>query len=87
MNPPSPSSVPYPLALLGLALLAGCAASRPAIPAMVGADADAHGCRASAGYRWCAQTRACERPWELAARVGLANEASVVDGYCAATPR
>ena len=87
MNHPSPLSVPYPLVLVGLALLAGCAAPRPATPARVGADADAHDCRASAGYRWCARTQACERPRELVARVGLTNEASVVDGYCAATPR
>ena len=30
----------------------------------VGADADRHGCRASAGYAWCAATGRCERPWE-----------------------
>jgi hypothetical protein len=31
---------------------------------MVGDDRDAHGCKGSAGYLWCAALRKCHRPWE-----------------------
>jgi predicted amidohydrolase YtcJ len=41
------------------------------VKGLVGADADAQGCRASAGYQWCAKTNACERAWELAASKGF----------------
>jgi hypothetical protein len=30
----------------------------------VGADADAHGCRKSAGYHWCDALSSCIEPWE-----------------------
>merc|ERR1719329_495059 len=30
----------------------------------LGGDSDAHGCTASAGYRWCASMSECIRPWE-----------------------
>jgi len=30
----------------------------------IGKDVDEHGCRASAGYQWCAAAAACVRPWE-----------------------
>jgi len=63
---------------LAAALLAACAAAPP----RVGADRDAHGCRASAGYLWCARTAACERPWELAARESLEG-AQAAAGWCA----
>lgn len=42
----------------------------PALPAPViseppiaGGDADAHGCKASAGYQWNAELASCVRPW------------------------
>jgi len=44
----------------------------PAPAALVGADADEHGCRPSAGYRWCPSTSACVRPWELGVRTAEA---------------
>lgn len=50
----------------------------------VGADRDAHGCIGSAGYRWCGRTARCERPWELAAAAGFANEAAAFEAFCAA---
>lgn len=33
-------------------------------PAMVGNDADEHGCIGSAGYSWCPGKSKCLRPWE-----------------------
>src|SRR3546814_1551492 len=39
-----------------------------------GSDRDAHGCIASAGYAWCANTNQCERPWELARKHGFRSE-------------
>merc|ERR1712130_179919 len=32
--------------------------------ALAGGDADSHGCRPSAGYKWCAAMSSCIRPWE-----------------------
>jgi len=76
----------YPLLLLlASSVLAGCAASksptaaptpipatRAAPPAAkVGGDSDTHGCKASAGYTWCAKENTCVRPWELAQAKGL----------------
>ncbi|ADV46527.1 hypothetical protein [Nitratifractor salsuginis] len=51
-------------------------------PAKAGADRDAHGCIASAGYRWCAKTQKCERPWELAKREGFAKTEETFDDFC-----
>ncbi|MBN1544169.1 hypothetical protein JW898_01770 [Candidatus Woesearchaeota archaeon] len=31
---------------------------------LVGGDQDSHGCKASAGYRWCEATQRCQRFWE-----------------------
>ncbi len=50
------------LSLVALVLLAGC--TQPTQPQMVGNDTDAHGCKASAGYSWCAELNKCIRPWE-----------------------
>lgn len=61
------------------AMAAPAAASRLARP---GADADAHGCRASAGYRWCARTNRCERPWELARKNGFQLAAPSFGRFC-----
>ncbi len=73
--------------LPGIALATLLAACSTAPLPHVGADADVHGCRASAGNRWCARTASCERPWELAARERIANEASAIEVYCAAPVR
>ncbi|MCX7057244.1 MAG: peptidase [Proteobacteria bacterium] len=72
--------------ILSPALVAGCALTPARLPTRVGADADAHGCRASAGYMWCARTAACERSWELAAQQGLA-EPGAAAAWCAADPQ
>lgn len=32
----------------------------------LGVDTDEHGCKASAGYSWCAEHQQCIRPWETA---------------------
>ena len=48
----------------------------------VGADRDAHGCIASAGYRWCEREKACARPWELAAQRGIPNTPEGFSQYC-----
>ena len=82
--------------LLALVAAAGCSAPPPpdpgaAAPASpppvtVGGDRDAHGCIPSAGYRWCARSARCERPWELAQAEGFENTAEGFDRHCA-TPR
>lgn len=48
----------------------------------VGGDRDAHGCIASAGYRWCEKTQKCERPWELAKKQGFENTPEAFDAFC-----
>jgi uncharacterized protein YbaP (TraB family) len=53
-------------------------------PPIVGGDADAHGCRASAGYSWCEKTGQCERPWELAQSQAFENTREAFVLYCAA---
>lgn len=73
-----------PVALL--AALCGCSTPPPPppapAPANMGGDRDAHGCLTSAGYRWCAATDRCERPWELARAQGFANTAEGFNAYC-----
>lgn len=62
----------------------GCAAAHEPdrkMP-MPGSDQDAHGCKASAGYAWCARTRQCERPWELARRRGFDNTFAAFARFC-----
>jgi hypothetical protein len=54
---------------------------------MTGADRDAHGCIGSAGYQWCAREATCVRPWELASRQAIANNAQAVSQYCALPAR
>lgn len=51
-------------------------------PPVVGGDADEHGCRASAGYQWCAATAQCERSWELAKEKGFDNTVEGFRGFC-----
>jgi len=65
-------------------LLGGCAGAREvaAEHPMPGSDQDAHGCKASAGYAWCARTGKCERPWELARERGFDNSAEAFHRYC-----
>ncbi|MFH1520034.1 MAG: hypothetical protein ABID61_00140 [Candidatus Micrarchaeota archaeon] len=33
-------------------------------PPLVGNDSDEHGCKGSAGYKWCDISQKCIRPWE-----------------------
>ncbi len=56
----------------------------PAAPreGLVGADRDEHGCIGSAGYRWCAKTQQCERPWELAEAEGFENTPEAFKAFC-----
>lgn len=63
-------------------LLVAC--SEPA-PNIVGNDVDEHGCKASAGYEWCAKTQQCERPWELAKKHDFKNSQSQFNTFCAVT--
>ena len=49
---------------------------------MAGSDRDAHGCIPSAGYAWCARTKQCERPWELAKKKKFAKTQEAFDKYC-----
>lgn len=69
--------------VLTLLMIAACAPSETEQkPPLVGGDTDQHGCKASAGYRWCQSTGRCERPWELAAANGFANTAEGFDTFC-----
>jgi len=49
---------------------------------LVGADKDAHGCIGSAGYKWCAKTKKCERPWELAKKEKFEKSAEAFNSFC-----
>ncbi len=49
---------------------------------LVGGDRDAHGCVASAGFRWCAKTGNCERPWELAKKQKFENTQKAFEHFC-----
>ena len=49
---------------------------------LVGADKDAHGCIGSAGYKWCAKTKQCERPWELAKKEKFEKSAEAFNSFC-----
>lgn len=71
------------VALTATAWLGACANDTVRTSAKpVGADADAHGCHASAGYAWCAHTQRCERPWELAQQKNFALSEANVARYC-----
>jgi len=69
--------------LFALMTLVACQSPADDQPGRVGADADAHGCRASAGYRWCARTAQCERPWELAEAEGFEASEAGFTQFCA----
>ncbi len=49
---------------------------------LIGGDKDAHGCIGSAGYKWCAKTNRCERPWELAKKEKFEKRAEAFDAFC-----
>ena len=69
-----------------LVVLVACATActqRTREPAVVGAHEDAHGCRASGGYAWCARTNQCERPWELAQKERIENSQVAFEAFCA----
>lgn len=78
------------VSILAVAGLVSCAAQEPpaeasvpaVAPAMPGADRDAHGCIASAGYAWCESTGRCERPWELAKEKSFDNSTEAFAQYC-----
>ena len=66
-------------------VLGGCADQESTGPNgddVVGSDRDAHGCIGSAGYAWCARTNGCERPWELAQKIGFENTPDGFADYC-----
>ncbi|WP_457608642.1 peptidase [Nitratifractor sp.] len=69
-------------ALLSVLLLSlgGCGAQSERQKS--GASRDAHGCIPSAGYRWCARTKQCERPWELAKKEHFEKSAEAFDAFC-----
>lgn len=66
---------------LSVAVLCGLVASGHAAP-RPGGDADAHGCRGSAGYSWCPRTKQCERPWELAKARGFKSSPAAFKRFC-----
>jgi hypothetical protein len=70
--------------------IGGCAAKsqpeesppQPSHSVAVGGDSDAHGCKASAGYTWCAKENRCVRPWELAKEKGFDVAGDGFKRYC-----
>ena len=49
---------------------------------LIGGDKDAHGCIGSAGFKWCAKTNKCERPWELAKKEKFEKSTKAFNGFC-----
>lgn len=49
---------------------------------MTGADKDAKGCIASAGFIWCNKENQCVQPWEYAASVAIPNTEESIKAYC-----
>ena len=49
---------------------------------ITGADKDAKGCIASAGFIWCNKENQCVQPWEYAASVAIPNTEDSVGSYC-----
>lgn len=57
------------------------AASNASMP-ITGADKDAKGCIASAGFIWCNKENQCVQPWEYAASVAIPNTEESIKAYC-----
>mgnify|MGYP006870686885 FL=1 len=70
----------FVLPVVVMCTLAGEGVAAPRI----GGGADAHGCYATAGYLWCARTKQCERPWELARARGFKNSMTAFRRFCGA---
>jgi len=51
-------------------------------PKLIGGDKDAHGCIGTAGFKWCAKTNKCERPWELAKKEKFEKSAEAFNSFC-----
>ena len=71
--------------LVMMTSLAGCSSNssdESNDPSAVGANKDEYSCNQSAGYLWCPRTKACERPWELAAAADFTNTQINFEGYC-----
>jgi len=51
-------------------------------PKLIGGDKDAHGCIGTAGFKWCAKTNQCERPWELAKKEKFDKSAEAFNSFC-----
>lgn len=71
------------LTILSVLVLTACNTSPAPKPIMVGGDMDAHGCKASAGYSWCASANQCVRPWELAKSKGFELTSQNINLFCA----
>ena len=79
------------ICLTGAVLMTGCAPHTQVDPPQpvvqpttlcVGCDADEHGCRASAGYSWCAAENSCVRSWELEQAKGIDLRGANFQKYC-----
>ncbi len=66
-------------ALVAAVFLTGCSDEHST---KTGADRDAHGCIGSAGYKWCAKTNRCERPWELATKERFEKSEEAFKSFC-----
>ena len=58
------------------------AANDVEVQTRVGNDADVHGCQRSAGFSWCAKTKQCEHPWELANKEKFEKSAEAFKNFC-----
>lgn len=47
-----------------------------------GGDSDAHGCKPSTGYSWCAKENSCVQPWILAKEKDFSNDLASFQAYC-----
>lgn len=78
-----------PVSIVIAICLAGCGADQsPGVAKSdtTGSDRDEHGCIPSAGYRWCAHTAQCERPWELAKAKKFENTPENFVAFCKNPP-
>jgi len=67
-------------ALTVASIVSGCVTAPPPTPVQPQGDRDANDCNVAAGYQWCPRTGSCQRPADLATRVGFAPESFA--GYC-----
>lgn len=67
------------LPMIGLCGMSGCISTPSKVEnkvKLVGADKDAHGCIASAGYQWSEIRQECIRPWEKGMKLSKSQDST-----------